>query len=296
MNLSNEVIYMFSRYEGIAWEERFLPRLSTREIAELPKEKALVILSIGAVEQHGPHLPVMTDALIGEALLTRTMEKVDASLPIWLLPPLAYGKSNEHTGFAGTISLSSSTLQQVIIDIAHSLHLSGFRKLLLLNSHGGNMDLLNLVSREIRIATGMTIFYIMPHQLDSFEDILAEEEREFGIHGGDYETSLLKAIKPHWVQDAYAVKEIPDLHNYRFLTLEGRVRFAWKTADITASGVMGDATAATADKGVLFMERITGQLAQALVELCDFDIEQLNPSRTQKEPLHEISIHSDRSW
>ncbi|NOU65786.1 creatininase family protein [Paenibacillus sp. LMG 31461] len=276
---------MFSRYEGTAWEARFLPRLSSREIAELPKEKALVILSIGAVEQHGPHLPVMTDALIGEALLTRTMEKLNADLPIWLLPPLAYGKSNEHTGFAGTISLSSSTLQHVILDIAHSLRLSGFHKLLLLNSHGGNVDLLNLVSREIRIATGMTVFYIMPHQLDSFEDILAEEEREFGIHGGDYETSLLKAIKPHWVSDAYAVKEIPDMQKYRYLTLEGKVRFAWKTADISASGVMGDATSATADKGTLFMERITDQLAQALVELCDFDIAQLNSFRTPKE-LH----------
>ncbi|TBL79561.1 creatininase family protein [Paenibacillus thalictri] len=263
---------MFQRYEGIAWEQRFLPRLSYKQIEELPKENALVVLPVGAVEQHGSHLPVMTDSLIGEALLTQALERLERSAQVWVIPPVSYGKSNEHIGFAGTIALSSLTLQHVIMDIAQSLHLSGFRRLLLFNSHGGNQDLLNLVAREIRIATGMTVFYMMPHSLDSLSDLLTEEEVAYGIHGGDSETSIVKAVKPHWVRDELAVRDIPSTAAYEFLTLEGGIRFAWKMSDISASGVAGDATLATAEKGQIIIDRLCGILSRALVELCSFTI------------------------
>jgi len=263
---------MFMRYEGTAWEERFLPRLTSKQVKELPKEQALVILPVGAVEQHGPHLPVMTDTLIGEATLTQTLEKVDKEAPVWLLPPVSYGKSNEHFGLPGTIALSAATLQGVIMDIAESLNASGFRKLLLFNTHGGNVDLLNVAIREIRIKYGMTVFYLSPGSLGGAEDLLSPEELEFGIHGGDYETSIVKAIKPNWVQDQFAVKEFPHLSAMKFLTLEGKIRFAWKMSDISASGICGDATKATAEKGQIIQERVTDILAQALAELCTFEI------------------------
>lgn len=263
---------MFTRYEGIAWEERFLPRLTSKQIAELPKEKTLVILPIGAVEQHGPHLPVMTDALIGEATLEQALDKTRDRQQIWLLPPVSYGKSNEHLGLPGTISLSASTLQAVINDIAYSLQLSGFRKLLLFNTHGGNVDLLNVVSREIRVQFGITVFHLAPFSLGGAAGIIAPEELEFGIHGGDYETSIVKAIKPDWVQDDCLVSELPDLGGAKYLTLEGQIRFAWQMSDISASGICGDATKATATKGEVIQERITDTLAQALAELCEFEI------------------------
>lgn len=261
---------MFQRYEGTAWERRFLPRLTSKQIGELPKEEALVILPVGAVEQHGPHLPVMTDTLIGEATLTMTLEKLDDSAQVWLLPPVPYGKSNEHVGIPGTISLSLSSLLGVVNDVADSLHASGFGKLLLFNTHGGNVDLLNVAAREIRIRTGMTVFFISPSSLGGMEGIVGEEERRFGLHGGDYETSVVKAIKPDWVRDELAVRELPDMSRYDFLTMEGKIRFAWKMADISASGIAGDATIATAEKGRLIMERTTDILAQALKELCAF--------------------------
>ncbi|MEK8128779.1 creatininase family protein [Paenibacillus filicis] len=266
---------MFTRYEGAAWEERFLPRLTSKQVRELPKERALVILPVGAIEQHGPHLPVMTDTLIGEATLTQAFEKVGGQEQIWLLPPISYGKSNEHLGLPGTISISAATLQGLIMDIAYSLHLSGFRKLLLFNTHGGNVDLLNVVSREIRIQYGMTVFYLSPSSLGGAEGIIAPEELEYGIHGGDYETSIVKAIKPGWVQDEFLIAEVPDLGGMKFLTLEGRIRFAWRMEDISASGICGDATQATAAKGEIMQERITDTLALALAELCSFDVEQV---------------------
>lgn len=263
---------MFTRYEGSAFEKRFLPRLTFKEVEQLPKDNALVVLSIGAVEQHGYHLPLMTDALIGEAALVDALEQLPEDVPVWMIPPLSYGKSNEHIGFAGTLSLSSFTLQHVVMDIAKSLHASGFRKLLLFNTHGGNIDLLNLVAREIRIATGMTVFYLAPYQLDDFSDMLTAEEVKFGLHGGDYETSIVKSIKPDWVHDNLAVREIPDMSSYQYLTIEDSIRFAWITSDISKSGVLGDATTASLEKGNSIRERITKYLVQALEELCTFNV------------------------
>jgi len=263
---------MFARYEGVAWEERFLPRLTSRQIREMPKEDALVILPIGAVEQHGPHLPVITDALIGEATLTLALERLPAHAPVWLLPPIAYGKSNEHLGLPGTVSISAATLQGLVTDIAASLKLSGFRKLLLFNTHGGNVDLLNVVSREIRIAHDMTVFYLSPSSLGAANGVIDPEELEYGIHGGDYETSIVMAIKPDWVQKQWLVSELPNIGDKRFLTLEGSIRFAWRMADISETGICGDATKATAAKGEIIQERVADILAEAFAELCAFDV------------------------
>lgn len=276
---------MFTRYEGTAWEDKFLPRLTRKQISELPKDRALVILSIGAVEQHGDHMPIMTDALIGEATLTRTMEKLDSDEHIWLLPPISYGRSDEHIGIPGTISLSTSTLAGIVTDIAKSLKASGFRRLLLFNTHGGNTDLLNVVSREIRIATGMMVFYLAPASLNVASDLMTPEELEFGIHGGDYETSILMHLKPDWVQEKYRVREMPNMERFNYLTLESKVRFAWKMKDISHSGILGDATTATKEKGEIIQERITDILAEAFLELSRFEIDQFLPAASSEDQV-----------
>ncbi|WP_028559551.1 creatininase family protein [Paenibacillus pinihumi] len=269
---------MFLRYKGKAWEEKFLPRLTSHEIRDLDKEDALVVLSIGAVEQHGAHLPVMTDSLIGESTLTDVFEKLDASANIWMLPPISYGKSNEHLGLPGTISLSAETLSGLVMDIAKSLKESGFRRLLLFNTHGGNTDLLLVVAREIRIVTDLMVFFISPGSLNAASDLLSEKELEDGIHGGAYETSIVKSIKPCWVHDDLATSEFPDLTGLQYLTVEGKIRFAWKMTDISRSGIAGDATIATAQMGATIQERISDMLADAFVEMASFEITQIvNP-------------------
>ncbi|MBW4079797.1 creatininase family protein [Paenibacillus sp. S150] len=270
---------MYLRNQGAAWEERFLPRLTSKQVLELPKDHALVILPIGAVEQHGPHLPVYTDTLIGEATLTQALEKIGPDKQIWLLPPVPYGKSNEHIGLPGTISLSAPTLHGVVMDIAESLKASGFRRLLLFNTHGGNVDLLNTAAREIRIKTGLIVFYLFPGNLDVAGDLMGAEELEYGIHGGDYETSIVMSVKPAWVQEEYLVNETPNMSQFKFLTLEGKIRFAWKMSDISASGIAGDATAATPEKGHIIQERITDILGEALAELCEFEMDNVKPDK-----------------
>ncbi|WP_020619164.1 creatininase family protein [Paenibacillus daejeonensis] len=276
---------MFERYTGEAWEARFLPRLTYQEIAALPKEDALVILPIGAIEQHGPHMPVMTDALIGEAVLTHALDQLDEEGNIWLLPPLAYGKSNEHLDFPGTISLSASTLQGVVTDIATSVAKAGFRRLVLFNTHGGNTDLLNVAARELRISTGLMVFFLSPSSLNAAHDLLSDEEKEYGIHAGDYETSLVMAIKPAWVHTDKLVREIPDLSGLRYLTLEGKTRFAWVMSDISSSGAMGDSTQATSAKGDLILSRCATTLALALKELATFEI-----STVRSAPREEMAV------
>lgn len=263
---------MFLRYEGAVWNDRLLTRLTSPQVERLPKENALVILPLGAVEQHGPHLPLMTDALIGEYVLTRAMEKLPPESHIWLLPPLAYGKSNEHLDFAGTVSLSASTLLSVLADVAASVHRSGFRRLLLFNTHGGNADLCYVAAREIRASTGMMVFYVSPGALGASSHLLDEREKEFGIHGGEAETSMVMAIKPDWVQTALLPEEFPDLSAYRFLTLEGGIRFAWVMSDISGSGIAGDATRATKEKGAEMLERSAAAVAEALLEISRFEI------------------------
>ncbi|MFM1655408.1 creatininase family protein [Brevibacillus sp. B_LB10_24] len=270
---------MYQRYLGRAWEKHFLPRLTALEVERLPKQDALVILPIGAVEQHGPHLPIFTDTLIAEALVTGAFEYLPEDAPIWLLPPVPYGKSNEHIGNSGVFTLSVQTLQSIIRDIGQSLQASGFRRLLLFTTHGGNYDLLNMMAREVRIATGLMVFRLNGSSLDTAEELLTERERKLGIHAGDYETSLLMNIQPDWVHHDQLVCEYPEIPEHL-----GWGKFAWVMNDISATGVAGDATAATPEKGRQMFERSCRSFAHLLQEMAKFEIAEITAnSRNQKE-------------
>lgn len=259
---------MYSRYEGKAWEERFLPRLTAREVEQLPKENALAVLAIGAVEQHGPHLPIYTDTLIAEVLLAEAFEQLPEDAQIWLLPTIPYGKSNEHIGHSGVLTLSAGTLQSIVLDIARSLEASGFRRLLLFTTHGGNYDLLNMMAREVRIATGQMVFRLNGSSLDIGEGIISDHEQRVGIHAGDYETSLVMAMKENWVHADQLVCEIPDLKD-----APKWGSFAWVMNDISVSGVAGDATLATQEKGERILKHSSISLAEYLRQMAVFEMD-----------------------
>lgn len=271
---------MFTRYVGKAWDDHFLPRLTYQEVKALDKEDALVVLPIGAVEQHGAHLPVATDMLIGEASITKTFEALSRGNNIWLIPPLAYGKSNEHIDFPGTLTLTSSTLQAVLEDIGDSLARSGFQKLVLFNSHGGNLDLLQVMAREIHVKTGMAVF-VTSSGTSNIKDVFTEEELKWGIHGGDVETSMVMAMKPGWVHMDKAVCEFPPLKNTKYIGLAGaKVRLAWKVNELSVGGTAGDATKATPEKGNVVYARSAEEMAEALEEMAAFDLEALLKTTT----------------
>ncbi|MBD2868660.1 creatininase family protein [Paenibacillus arenilitoris] len=258
-----------NRYTGKAWDEHFLPRLSRKQIAELDKENALVVLPVAAIEQHGPHLPTYTDTLINETMLTCAFEALPEGAPVWLIPPLAYGKSTEHLGIPGTLTLSATTLMAVLLDIAKSLRASGFRKLAFYNTHGGNIDLLNMMAREIRIETGLAVFQV---QFDKEADPeVVRREPLIDIHGGDVETSLILASREHWVDMSEAPDEIPNLPASPTLQFKNKA-FAWVMDDLSESGICGNAKLASVALGRHLYERGGKAMAAALMELVSFDM------------------------
>ncbi|WP_252315226.1 creatininase family protein [Sinobaca sp. H24] len=267
-----------NRYSQQAYETFFLPRLSTKEVENIPKDKALLVLHIGAVEQHGEHLPTFTDTLIGEGLLTQAFEKFNKEHNIWLLPSIPYGKSTEHIGNPGTFSLSATTLQHIVMDIGKSAARSGFRRLLILNTHGGNNDLLNMMARDVRTETGLMVFRLNP-QSEKTKEWITSQEADYGIHGGDVETSMVLAFKENWVDMDKAKKEfLQDLNEKTSLNLKGNRYFAWKMDDISKTGIAGDATKATKEKGIKINTAVSEELADTMLEMADFEIDLLTKS------------------
>lgn len=251
-----------------------LAHLSTTAVEAIDKSDAVVVQPIGAVEQHGPHLPLITDALTAERISDRAIRGLPSGSNVWQLPTLAYGKSNEHLGRAGTIALSAATLMATCMDLGRSIAASGFRKLVFVNGHGGQPSLLQVVARDIRIETGLQVFPLMPGW-SGHPDGVTRVDEHYGIHGGQFETSVMLALAPELVRMELAVRDGAALRELyaqrRHLSLEGAVPTAWVTDDLSLSGVLGDATAADPEDGMRIVERQTADLAEALLEIRGFE-------------------------
>ncbi len=220
------------------------------QVAALDKQQGVVILPIGAVEQHGHHLPLLTDTLIATRMLDAALALLPNDVNAWVLPSLPYSKSNEHTGFPGTISLSAQTLMAVLHDIARSLADAGFRRLAFVNGHGGNVALLEMTARDIRAATGLICFCLQPALFVEPPFPISAEERRLGFHGGELETSLVLAIAPELVDMDKAVRHYADFPETGTpLFFFAPASTAWLSRDWSADGIFGDATLGTAEKG-----------------------------------------------
>jgi len=252
---------------------RNLTHYTWPEIAALDKQEGVVILPIGAIEQHGPHLPTITDTRQVTAVLDATMAHLPDTVPAWTLPPLNYGKSNEHTGFPGTISLSASTLLAVLHDIADSLKAAGFRRLAFLNGHGGNMALLEVAARDIRARTNLMCFCLQPGLFVNPPFAITAEEQRFGFHAGELETSLMLAIAPELVQMDKATchfAPFPDTGTPLFFF--GPASTAWLSRDWSPTGVFGDATLGTAEKGQAMLAAAAERLGALIIEISRFEL------------------------
>jgi creatinine amidohydrolase/Fe(II)-dependent formamide hydrolase-like protein len=242
-------------------------------VAALDKQEGVVLLPIGAVEQHGPHLPLLTDTIIVTGLLGAALAQLPAEVRAWALPPLSYGKSTEHLKFPGTISLSAQTLGAVLHDLAASLQRAGFRRLAFVNGHGGNNALLDMTARDIRAATGLLCFCIHAGAFtDPPFDITPEEDR-YGLHAGELETSLMLALAPELVRMELAPRHFPAFpETGTRLYFVGQASAAWLAHDWSPSGAFGDATLATAEKGQALVERGIQHLTQLIAAISRFEI------------------------
>ncbi len=169
------------------------------EYAAIDPMKTIAILPTAAIEQHGPHLPVGTDTLIAEGLLARFRNACPEDLDVRILPVQAVGKSNEHLWAKGTLTLTAETALRAWVEIGLSVARAGVRKIVIINSHGGNLDLCSILSRELRVQAGMLAVKAQWTSFGMPDGVYSAQERQFGIHGGDMETSLMLAFNPETV-------------------------------------------------------------------------------------------------
>lgn len=253
--------------------------LSTRDFARLDMSRVVTVHPVAAFEQHGPHLPVSTDADIGTGIVARMIECLSEDQPVLVLPQLAVGKSDEHQAFPGTLSLSYETLSRVWLDIGRSVRRTGCRRLVFVNSHGGQRALVDIVCRTLRTELGMLAVNASWFAMVDASDLFGESEMRHGIHGGAAETSVMMHLDPDLVRGAEIADFEPETVGWEaggaMLTAEGAIGFGWQTQDLQASGACGNAAAATAEAGSELVERAAKALVALLREVEAFPLAQL---------------------
>jgi creatinine amidohydrolase len=239
--------------------------LNWKQVDALPREQTLLVLPTAAIEQHGHHLPLATDTLINNLLLGHALQKLPPQMPVYALPPVHYGKSNEHIGFPGTLSVSAATFMAVLHDLGASLKAARFQKLVLYNTHGGNTSLIDVMARDLRAEFGLRTFSLHGSGGIGFEG-LNPQEQAYGFHAGEVETALLLASMPEVVdRSAYTVNYVADVAKPEALLPENApATFGWLTRDIAQSGVMGDPRPATRENGARWLAQAATKLAAAL--------------------------------
>lgn len=250
--------------------KRYLPYLSWTQIAELAdKENTVIVLPTGATEQHGPHLPCAVDTVISSGVVGRALTQLPDDVPAFAMAPITYGKSEEHLHFPGTITLSGETLLATMNELGESVYRAGFRKLLIVNGHGGQPQVMEMAARELRLRHGDFIVvpsftWRVPHVAAQY---LSEKERRLAMHAGHAETALMLALAPETVRMTHAVANYPPEFPSKLLSPDGRPACAWTSLDFGPSGIIGDPLPATAEQGHAILESLANSWAAAITEL-----------------------------
>jgi len=247
----------------------FWHHLTTTAFSGLDPEGTVALLPVSAIEQHGPHLPLATDALIGDGLVRAAMELTGDGLLV--LPALEFGHSLEHVCFPGTLSVAAESLLATWIDIGRSVSRAGVRKLVLLNTHGGNIPLVQLAALRLRHEMNLLVIRANYFAFGTPPDLFAADELRHGIHGGEVETSLMLHLQPQLVRrEALADfstlgRDMADRN--QLLGPENPVGFGWMSQDLNAQGVTGNAAGADARRGKILLDYLAQKLAVLIEEV-----------------------------
>jgi creatinine amidohydrolase len=253
----------------------------TRQLAELSApdaydqigEGAVLLQPLGAIEQHGPHLPLATDLIVATEVAQRVVAERGDELDLWVLPPLAYTKSDEHAWAAGTVWLSATTMLAVLSDVGRSVSRLRARRLVLFNGHGGNTALCAVAARQIRLDYGLLTFVMHPYLAADQGGPSPEGELGMGVHGGLDETSTILYLRPDLVDMSRAERAVPEvLAQFEKVRFGGAVPFGWSSDDFGPSGVIGDPTGSTAERGRDHVEAAVKFVGEALAEVARFDL------------------------
>ena len=226
---------------------------------------SLAILPTGAIEQHGPHLPVGVDSILGQGLLARALALVPQGVPVFVAPPITVGKSNEHADWPGTLTLSARTFASLVRAQVEQLHRLGFQRVAIWNTHGGNSAVLVPLIRELQSLPGLRVGMLQ----SGFKPAQSPQEAAYGFHAGEWETALMLALAPSLVRRHKAVCHYPaQLDDAGELRPEGAaLTLAWTTRDIAPQGVMGDATLATTERGEAWTAATATALSERIIAL-----------------------------
>ena len=257
---------------------RFWADLCTRDFAQLDPARTIAVLPVAATEQHGPHLPLSVDSVLADGIVAASLPHLAPELSVLFLPTQAVGLSPEHARFPGTLTLRAETVLRLWTDIGESVAAAGVRKLLLFNSHGGQVSVLDLVARDLRARLNLLVYscswFNLPlhdAQGQDLNALFSAEEHRFGIHGGEIETSMMLALAPQRVQmdqaRHFASTAQARAQQFPILGNGHSAKLGWQTQDYHPAGAVGNAAAATAAKGEMLVQAAGRSLAQLLAEL-----------------------------
>ena len=250
--------------------KRYWSDYTSEEFSRLDRGNIVAVLPVGATEQHGPHLPLSVDSAIVSGMVAAIVERLPETSRTLFLPTQPVGKSNEHARYPGTLTFSAQTLISMWCEIGACVAASGVRKMVLLNSHGGQISIMDIVARELRQRHGMMVFSVnwFGHGLP--DGLYDEHETLHGIHAGDMETSVMLAMHPDLVvmdkaQNFSTLTETFE-SEYRHIALSG-AKPGWQMHDINPFGAAGNAAAATTEKGRQTIDYAADRLVEVLAEV-----------------------------
>lgn len=259
--------------------------LTSREVAALSSESVAVMV-LGAIEQHGAHLPLATDLVIGEGLLTAAQRQLPAGFPLVTLPPMAIGASDEHLSFPGTLSLSPELAIATLEAYGEAVARAGLKRLILINSHGGNKAVMDLAALRLRRRHGLLVVKLHYMRLPLPDTLSADalpaeglpiEELRHGLHGGAVETAMMHYLAPTQVRLDH-LAEVPSCGQTmeaqgRRLGPEGEASFAWLAEDLNPLGVVGNAHLGTRELGEQLVAHYGERIARLIVETAETSLD-----------------------
>ncbi len=273
---------------------KFWADLTSRHFSQLAAssviDQTVAVLPVAAIEQHGPHLPVSVDTTLVNGVIEAALPHLPESLPVLFMPTQQVGKSNEHIRYPGTLTLSAQTLISVWMELGACVARAGIKKLVLFNSHGGQVSVMDIVARDLRTAHDLMVFSSNWFSLplgDEVTNLFTPAEHRFGIHAGDMETSMMLALREKYVDMQHAqhfrTQAEERAKKYPILGNGSAVKLGWQMQDYNPYGAAGDATLATVAKGRAVIDAAGLQLARLLKEISSLPLSTLN-----SQPNHSV--------